>query len=141
MAGVPVLEIDSTGRGSNVPDDFQTITFGLTEATLDNVDSPIIYYAERDTVIDSAVFIAGDTDVAAVSFILKSCSSGQDVESAGTAFTTSITAFTANVPVLATIDTDNNIIPAGSFVACDIGDTASTINSMLIQMRIRTRIG
>ena len=140
MAGSTPLLIDSNGTNHSVPDHFQDIVVILnTAATPVDADDTVIFYAERDTVVDKVVFWSGTGGDADQTFQLKRITSGQDPDSAGTAFTTALSIAAANTPYSATITTTENLIPAGSLIAVNIEGTGSAMD-VGIQIRIRTRV-
>ena len=140
MAGQTPLLIESDGTNHSVPDHFQDVVVILnTAATPVDGDDTIIFYAERETVVDKVVFWSGTGSDADQTFQLKRITSGQDPDGAGTAFTTALSITAANTPYSATITTTENIIPAGSMVAVNIEGTGSAMD-VGVQLRIRTRV-
>lgn len=91
----------------------------------------ILFYAERDTIIDSAFYFAGDGDGANGTVKLK-------VDS--TDMTNALNAVVpALIPYEFTIDRNENLVPAGSVVSLVCArNNASNFN--VIQLRIRTRM-
>jgi len=140
MAGVTPLHIESDGTNHSVPNHFQDIVVQLTTAAsaAADVDDSVIFYAERDTVVDSAFIVAsaGDADQTVQ---LKRITSAQDPDSAGTAFTNAQVVAAAYTPYTFTLTTTENIIPAGSMVAVNI-ENAGTAGEITVQMRIRTQL-
>lgn len=134
MAGLTPIEI------TELPDFYQTISLVLTEQNIAAADNGAIFYAERDTVIESIHFTSPATDATNLTIDLKVCPSGTGPLAGGTDLITQITSLTAWTPVAATIDTTANIVPEGSFVAIVIADSTPTVDNLHIQMRIRTRI-
>ena len=139
MAGSTPILIESDGTNHGVPDFHQTISFQLSEPNLAAADNSVIFYAERDTVVESVVFTSASTD-ANITIDLKSCPSGTGPAAGGTEVITQVVGVTAWTPVAATIDTTENIVPAGSFLALAIVDGSANADYLHVQMRIRTRI-
>ena len=139
MAGQIPLHIEASGRNHSVPDHFETFT-----KTYDNAQSTdndgALFYAERDTIIDSAFAVHNDSDTD-LTFTIKQAPSGTALGSA-TAVSSAMAVTTANVVVTGTIDATNNLVPAGSVVYVDVGGTADSGGSWvsLVQVRTRTRI-
>ena len=145
MAGQTPLFIEASGRNHSVPDHFQDVVVILNTATtpVDTSDT-IIFYAERETVVDKVVFWSGTGSDTDQSFQLKRIASAQDPDGAGTAFTTALSITAANTPFSATLTAvsgipTENIIPAGSMIAVNIEGTGSAMD-VGIQLRIRTRV-
>ena len=131
MAGSTI--IDST----QLSDFHQILAFTLN-GTLD-IDTHL-FYAERDTVIESAfvVYATGDTNNDAT-FALRKGSSGDIVN--GTLISNAILLPVGSVgtPVAYSLVAGENIIPAGSWVGVDVNGT-STASHLSITLRVRTRI-
>lgn len=142
MAGYTPLLIESDGRNHSVPDHFQDIVISVgglqVEGNPGTNDDIVLFYAERDTVIDSAFVIPTSSD-ADQTFTLKRITSGQDPNSAGTAITNTILAATLYQPETFTVVATENLIPAGSMVGLNIVNNR-TDGHITIQMRIRTRV-
>lgn len=127
MAGQTPLLIEASGRNHSVPDHFQDVVVILNDA--DNpVDNKPIFYAERDLVVD-AVFITAAS--AAGSLTLKTTATGTPSITSAHTITTSFAA--------ATVDTTNNLVPAGSAITADFS-TPNGNDMVVVQMRIRTRV-
>ena len=141
MAGQTPLVIDSSGVNHSVPDHFQDVVVNITGvgAVLADADDFVIYYAERDTVVD-AVFMISSVGDANDTFGLKRITSGQDPDSAGTAFTNLQVAAAAYTPYTLTITETENYIPAGSMVALNTEIDTASVGNLTIQMRLRTRV-
>ena len=72
MAGQTPLLIESDGTNHSVPDHFQDVVVILnTAATPVDGDDTIIFYAERETVVDKVVFWSGTGSDADQTFQLK----------------------------------------------------------------------
>lgn len=128
MAGYTPLLIESDGRNHSVPDHFQDVVVMLNDQN-DPVDNKAIFYAERDTVVD-AVFITAAA--ANGTLTLKTTAAGTPSITNAHTITTSFAA--------ATVDADNNLVPAGSAITADFS-TPTGNDMVVIQMRIRTRVG
>tara|TARA_R110001592_G_scaffold114195_1_gene313804 strand:+ start:217 stop:660 length:444 start_codon:yes stop_codon:yes gene_type:complete len=145
MAGQTPLLIEASGRNHSVPDHFQDIVVQLsTKAdTPADVDDSVLFYAERDTVVDSA-FIVTTKEDADQTFQLKRITvvsgSAQDPDSAGTALSNAQVLAAAYTPYTFTLVETENLIPAGSMVAINIEGTGSAEMEVTVQMRIRTRV-
>ena len=141
MAGQTPLVIDSSGVNHSVPDHFQDVVVNITGvgAVLADADDFVIYYAERDTVVD-AVFMISSVGDPNDTFGLKRITSGQDPDSAGTAFTNLQVAAAAYTPYTLTITETENYIPAGSMVALNTEIDTASVGNLTIQMRLRTRV-
>jgi hypothetical protein len=141
MAGYTPLLIESDGRNHSVPDHFQDIVVQLsTKADIPaDVDDSVLFYAERDTVVDAA-FIVTTKEDADQTFQLKRIASAQDPDSAGTAFSNAQVLAAAYTPYTLTITETENLIPAGSMVAINIEGTGTADMEVTVQMRIRTRV-
>ena len=135
MAGENVLAV------SEYPDHFQDIVVNITGvgAALADADNFVIFYAERDTVVD-AVFIVSSVGDPDDTFGLKSITTAQDPDSAGTAFTNLQIAAAAYTPYTLTITETANLIPAGSMIALNTEISTATVGNLTIQLRIRTRV-
>tara|TARA_R100000234_G_scaffold14294_1_gene7883 strand:- start:12170 stop:12574 length:405 start_codon:yes stop_codon:yes gene_type:complete len=97
------------------------------------------FYCERDTIVDAAFAVSIDAD-SDLTFTLKHAPSGTAVGSA-TAITNAMGVTTADTTVTGTIDTDNNLVPAGSWIHIVVAGTADAAAHVCsVQMRIRTRI-
>tara|TARA_R110002020_G_scaffold114056_2_gene262371 strand:- start:1423 stop:1854 length:432 start_codon:yes stop_codon:yes gene_type:complete len=141
MAGYTPLLIESDGRNHSVPDHFQDIVVQLsTKADIPaDVDDSVLFYAERDTVVDAA-FIVTTKEDADQTFQLKRIAATQDPDSAGTAFSNAQVLAAAYTPYTLTITETENLIPAGSMVAINIEGTGTADMEVTVQMRIRTRV-
>jgi hypothetical protein len=121
MAGAIPIE------ASELPDFHQIVVIQLN-----NIDNPLddkpIFYAERDTVIEA---VHAKADAGTPSLTLKTTASG--TAAVNTALTLGAS-FAA-----ATIDKTNNVIAAGDSVTADFNTVA--VDGVVIQLRIRTRIG
>jgi len=122
MAGATPIEF------SELPDFHQIVTIQLNDGD-DPADNKPIFYAERDTVIES---IYAKADSGTPTLTLKTTASG--TAAVNTALTLS-SAFGK-----ATIDNANNIIAKGDSVTADLS-AVSSVDGVVIQLRIRTRIG
>ena len=132
---------ENTIDASQYPDQFQNIVVQLStsaDAPADADDS-LVYYAERDTVIDAAILMttAGDADQTIQLKRLDSATT--DPDSAGTAFSNAQVIAAAYTPYELTITTTENYIPAGSMVAVNI-ENAGTAGEITLQLRLRTRL-
>ena len=141
MAGYTPLLIESDGRNHSVPDHFQDIVVQLSTAadTPADADDSVLFYAERDTVVDSA-FIVTTKEDADQTFQLKRIVSAQDPDDAGTAFSNAQVLAAAYTPYALTITETENLIPDGSMVAINIEGTVTAAMEVTVQMRIRTRV-
>ena len=134
MSGQIPLLIESGGINHSVPDHFETVNYYINGATA-ATDDVLLHICERETVVDSIIVRSptADGDVAA-SF--KKAPSATALTS-GQAFA-SFSVLVANTNKTATIDTDHNIVEAGSSIGIDI--TTAGGADLLITMRIRTRV-
>jgi len=141
MAGQIPLLIESNGRNHSVPDHFQDIVVQLsTKAdTPADVDDSVLFYAERDTVVDAA-FIVTTKEDSDQTFQLKRITSTQDPDGAGTALSNAQVLAAAYTPYTFTLVETENLIPAGSMVAINIEGAGTAEMEVTVQMRIRTRV-
>jgi len=141
MAFYQPLEIDSSGVNHSVPDHFEDICVNLTVANFPDDSQFPVYYAERNTVIDAIIILPRTVD-AGVKINVTNCASGTAPQS-GTVIGTT-TGVSADSPQSLTINTDNNFVPAGSYVGIHLfdadGTSASTTDFLTVQLRVRTRI-
>ena len=122
MAGAIPIEV------SELPDFHQIVVIQLND--IDNpLDNKPIFYAERDTVIEA---VHAKADAGTPNLTLKTTASG--TAAVNTALTLGAS-FAA-----ATIDKTNNVIAEGDSVTADLS-TVSNVDGVVIQLRIRTRIG
>ena len=138
MAGQIPLLIEASGRNHSVPDHFETFTKTFDNGASTDNDGAF-FYAERDTIIDSAFAVCNDAD-ADLTFTIKQAPSGTAIASA-TAVSSAMAVTAANVVVTGTIIATNNLVPAGSVVYVDVGGTSDTGSFVsLVQVRTRTRV-
>tara|TARA_R110002051_G_scaffold321720_2_gene410185 strand:+ start:44 stop:472 length:429 start_codon:yes stop_codon:yes gene_type:complete len=142
MAGRAPLVIDSSGINHSVPDHFQDIVIQLNpqSGALADVDDSVLYYAERDTVVDAAFITASAADGDQTLQLKRLDADTTDPDSAGTAFSNAQVVAAAYTPYTLTITETENFIPAGSMVAVNV-ETDGTAGQVTIQLRIRTRVG
>ena len=132
MAGVSTID------ASLYPDHFQILTKHFPSGTTSDNNGPF-FYCERDTVIDAAFAASEDAD-ADLTFTIKHAPSGTVVASA-TAITNAMAVTAADTIVEGTIDTANNLVPAGSIVHIVVGGTADgAAMASMVQCRFRTRV-
>ena len=128
MAGSTPIET------TELPDFHQILPITLNGV----VDSDVhLFYAERDTVLESAWVVCGTNDADAT-FTLKKASSGNITSGTAVSAARSISA-TAGTPLQFSIVATENLIPAGSWVGIDITGT-STAADCSVTLRVRTRI-
>lgn len=136
---------------SEYPDDFEIISFVLSEQQLLQNAGLALFYAEHDYAID-AVFVgvsAGSSAPATITF--TKTTSGTEASpasavattiAAGTSITTSqlIQApGTFNV-ALTTPASDTNVVRTGNWIGLVVSNNATTGARMVVQLRIRSRI-
>ena len=125
MAGETVLPIQET------PDFIQDITWNApTEG------NGYFYYCERDTVVDSVVAINDGADAGLTVDITKGAGGTSILSSA-------ITIAAADTTGVGTLDTSENLVPAGTWLHLTYADGTSDADStagLCIQARIRTTI-
>ena len=140
MAGQIPLLIETSGRNHSVPDHFETFTKTFDNGASTDNDGAL-FYAERDTIIDSAFAVCNDTDGDSdLTFTIKQAPSGTAIGSA-TAVSSAMAVTEANVVATGTIDVTNNLVPAGSVVFVDVGGTSDAGSFVsLVQVRTRTRV-
>ena len=121
MAGSTPIET------TELPDFHQILLIQLNDSA-DPLDNKPIFYAERDTVVEA---IHAKADAGTPTLTLKTTA-------AGTAAVN--TALTLGASFAgATIDSSNNVIAAGDSITADLS-SASGVDGVVIQLRIRTRI-
>tara|TARA_R100000664_G_C2715741_1_gene110924 strand:+ start:104 stop:514 length:411 start_codon:yes stop_codon:yes gene_type:complete len=132
---------ENTIPSSQYPDQFQNVVVQLATAAdaAADVDDSLVYYAERDTVIDAAFLMATASDADQTIQLKRLDSATTDPDSAGTAFSNAQVIAAAYTPYELTITTTENFIPAGSMVAVNI-ENAGTAGEITLQLRLRTRI-
>ena len=135
MAGENPIDV------SQYPDQFQNIVVQLATAAdaAADVDDSLVYYAERDTVIDAAILMATAGDADQTIQLKRLDSATTDPDSAGTAFSNAQVIAAAYTPYELTITATENYIPAGSMVAVNI-ENAGTAGEITLQLRLRTRL-
>ena len=132
---------ESTIDASLYPDQFETIVVQLSTAadTPADADDTLLYYAERDTVVDAA-FIMTTTSDADQTYQLKRLDAATtDPDSAGTAFSDAKVLSAVYTAFEYTITPTENFIPAGSMIAINIEGTGTAAMEVTVQLRIRTR--
>ena len=132
---------ENTILSSQYPDQFQNIVVQLATAAdaAADADDSLVYYAERDTVIDAAILMATAGDADQTIQLKRLDSATTDPDSAGTAFSNAQVVAAAYTAYELTITTTENFIPAGSMVAVNI-ENAGTAGEITLQLRFRTRI-
>lgn len=131
---------ESTVDATLYPDHFEYLTITLLEANITSAegDAPI-FIADRDIIIDSISFMANVDDSTDVSFVLRKVASGT-APSGGTAICTAITdTVGAYTTIAGVIDTDENLVTAGQYLAFDFTDSSATIDLLHATIRFRTR--
>ena len=132
---------ENTILSSQYPDQFQNIVVQLATAAdaAADADDSLVYYAERDTVVDAAILMATAGDADQTIQLKRLDSATTDPDSAGTAFSNAQVVAAAYTAYELTITTTENFIPAGSMVAVNI-ENAGTAGEITLQLRFRTRI-
>jgi len=132
---------ENTILSSQYPDQFQNIVVQLATAAdaAADADDSLVYYAERDTVIDAAILMATAGDADQTIQLKRLDSATTDPDSAGTAFSNAQVVAAAYTAYELTITTTENFIPAGSMIAVNI-ENAGTAGEITLQLRFRTRI-
>jgi len=136
---------------SEYPDDFEIISFVLSEQQLLTNAGLALFYAEHDYAID-AVFVgvsAGASSAATITF--TKTTSGTEASpataaaatiAAGTSITTAQSiqaAGTFNV-ALTTPASDTNVVRTGNWIGLVVSNHATTGARIVVQLRIRSRI-
>jgi hypothetical protein len=98
----------------------------------------VVFYCERDTVLDAA-FIRAEEGDADASYQLKACASATAAGS-GTAMTDALVALVSATTKTWTITETANICPAGSSICLDVATAASTAFRCNVTLRVRTRV-
>lgn len=136
---------------SEYPDDFEVISYVLSEQQLLTNTGLALFYAEHDYAID-AVFVGISTatgNVATITFTKTTsgteaspASAAAATIAAGTAITTAQT-LQANGTysvTLASPANDTNIVRAGNWIGLVVSNHATTGVRLVVQLRIRSRI-
>lgn len=136
---------------SEYPDDFEVISYVLSEQQLLTNTGLALFYAEHDYAID-AVFVGISTatgNVATITFTKTTsgteaspASAAAATIAAGTAVTTAQT-LQANGTysvTLASPANDTNIVRAGNWIGLVVSNHATTGVRLVVQLRIRSRI-
>tara|TARA_R100000664_G_C2759104_1_gene148545 strand:- start:1736 stop:2155 length:420 start_codon:yes stop_codon:yes gene_type:complete len=138
MAGENTIDV------SQYPDQFQTLSVVVTGvgATLADSDDFPLYYAERDTVVDSVFFISATADANDTFQLKRLDAAATDPDSAGSNLTGQQIINAAYTPVDAVVSTTENYIPAGSMIALNVeaGSTGDEHSSITVVIRFRTRL-
>ena len=136
---------------SEYPDDFEIISFVLSEQQLLTNAGLALFYAEHDYAID-AVFVGVTTIAgAAATVTFTKTTSGTDASPASPAAATiaagtSVTAAQAINVVghysvsLTTPASDTNVVRAGNWLGLVVSNHATTGARIVVQLRIRSRI-
>ena len=145
MAGTPSLVIETDGTNHSFPDVFQYISIACRTDGSGNVSAnQLIHYCDQNTVVDAAYIrmSLGDDDA---TWTLEKCTdgtavgSGVDMSNAIT-YTKSGGGALTNKTQTWTLVADQNIVDAGSAISLKVTGT-STATTVLVTLRIRTRIG
>ena len=98
----------------------------------------ILFYCERDTIVDAG-FIRAEEGDADASYQLKASASGTAAGS-GTAISDALVALVSATTKTWTITETANLVPAGSSICLDVATAASTAFRCNVTLRVRTRV-
>lgn len=130
------IEIPANGRGSELPDFFQDLSFPLSHTLIDNqTNSILLFYAERTLVVDSVIVGVADGDSGITVQLLAVTTPGNTTGTAIHATPVSITTAGTYKP---TIDSTNNVVPTGSWLLAKYVGSVNTLH-MSLHIRYRTR--
>ena len=132
---------ENTIDASQYPDTFGYATCTVLEVNMSATEGiPPILITDRDIVVDSITFMANVDDAANLSFSVVKADSGT-APSSGTSICTAITdtvgAFTS---VSGVVDTTENHVTAGQYLAINYSDASATIDLLHVTIRFRTRL-
>ena len=129
------IEIPSDGRGSELPDFFQDLAFHIGHAVVPNSNNTVLlYFAERPVVIDSCTYGVAVTDSLTCNLIHVT----NPANTTGTNVQTAAASMSATGTVRPAINSDNNLVPAGSWLVAKFSGNANTLH-VGIHIRYRTR--
>jgi hypothetical protein len=129
------IEIPVNGRGSELPDFFQDLAFHIGHTVVPNSNNTVLlYFAERPVVIDSCTYGVATTDGITCQLIYVS----DPANTTGTAVHATPSSMSATGTIRPTIDIDNNLVPAGSWLLAKFSGNANTLH-VGIHIRYRTR--
>ena len=123
---------------SEYPDAFQYVNVVLAQGNLSSSDNCALFYADRDVVVDSIILYTTSASDANDVFSIKSVANEANPDSTGDviASKTGLVQFTK---VDMTIDTTKNAVASGNFICLDLDESTASIDSLSIQIRLRTR--
>ena len=129
------IEIPSTGRGSELPDFFQDLSFPIDHTLIPNgTNCILLFYAERDVVIDSVIVGVATAD--SITFQLLSVAAPSDTT--GTAIHDTAVSLSATGTTKPTININQNVVPAGYWLLAKYSGSSNTLH-MGVHIRYRTR--
>lgn len=129
------IEIPANGRGSDLPDFFQDLSFPIIHASIPNTTHCVpLLYAERTLVIDSINCGVATSD----GLTLQVISVTNPADTTGTVLHSTTIDLSTTGTKSPTIDHLNNLVPTGSWVLAKLSGNANTIH-MSVHIRYRTR--
>tara|TARA_R100000654_G_scaffold48975_2_gene75139 strand:- start:116 stop:526 length:411 start_codon:yes stop_codon:yes gene_type:complete len=131
---------EKTLLANSYPDHFGYVTCTILEDNLTSAEGDVpIFITDRDIIVDSISFMANVDDSADLSFLVRKADSGT-APSGGTAICTALTdTVGAYTTVAGVVDTANNVLTAGQYLALDFTDSSESIDILHVTIRFRTR--
>jgi hypothetical protein len=129
------IEIPSNGRGSELPDFFQDLSFPISHTLIPNgTKCVLLFYAERDLVIDSVIIGVAATD----GITCQLLSVTDPSNTTGTAIHDTAVSLSATGNTKPTVNISNNVVPTGNWLLAKYSGSSNTLH-MAIHIRYRTR--